>query len=382
MEEKDPQESQASEPQGDQKNTPPKETQPTPSQEPAMAPQPLPGEESYAPPSMPELSNIDAITVAQHVDVKPVYDMVEKVRAQVGKVVIGQNHLIELMIASILVGGHCLIEGLPGIAKTLTSKMLSQSINAQFSRIQFTPDLMPTDITGTSVFNQKEAEFIFRKGPIFSNIILIDEINRAPAKTQAALMEVMEERQITYDGKEYKMDEPFFVIATQNPIEQEGTYNLPEAQLDRFLFRIKIDYPTLEEEQQILRLFENDFEKRQTTKLEAVVSPADISFCQKVVEKVHIKRELLDYIAALTNNTRNNGDLFVGASPRASLAIMKTSKAIAAIRGRDFVTPDDIKYVAMPVMNHRVIISHEREMEGSSVEEIISEILNTVEIPR
>lgn len=331
---------------------------------------------------MPELSNIDAIRVAQHVDVKPVYDMVEKVRAQVGKVVIGQDHLIELMIASILVGGHCLIEGLPGIAKTLTSKMLSQSINAQFSRIQFTPDLMPTDITGTSVFNQKEAEFIFRKGPIFSNIILIDEINRAPAKTQAALMEVMEERQITYDGKEYKMDEPFFVIATQNPIEQEGTYNLPEAQLDRFLFRIKIDYPTLEEEQQILRLFENDFEKRQTTKLEAVVSPADISFCQKVVEKVHIKRELLDYIAALTNNTRNNGDLFVGASPRASLAIMKTSKAIAAIRGRDFVTPDDIKYVAMPVMNHRVIISHEREMEGSSVEEIISEILNTVEIPR
>jgi MoxR-like ATPase len=382
MEEKDPQESQASEPQGGEENSSPQDAQPTPSPEPALTSQPLPGHESYAPPSIPELPNIDAIRVAQHVDVKPVYDMVEKVRDQVGKVVIGQDHLIELMIASILVGGHCLIEGLPGIAKTLTSKMLSQSISAQFSRIQFTPDLMPTDITGTSVFNQKEFEFIFRKGPIFSNIILIDEINRAPAKTQAALMEVMEERQITYDGKEYKMDEPFFVIATQNPIEQEGTYNLPEAQLDRFLFRIKIDYPSLEEEQQILRLFENDFEKRQTTKLEAVVSPADIAFCQKVVEKVHIKSELLDYIAALTNNTRNNGDLFVGASPRASLAIMKTSKAIAAIRGRDFVTPDDIKYVAMPVMNHRVIISHEREMEGSSVEEIISEILNTVEIPR
>ena len=382
MEEKDPNDilpnaEQNDQPQEQEANQKSKPAGDTTSSSPSIS-----DNERCAPPSLPELTEVDAIQDHRHVDVKPVFEMVEKVQGQVAQVVIGQEDLIELMLASILVGGHCLIEGLPGIAKTLTAKMLSQTISAEFSRIQFTPDLMPTDITGTSVFNQKESEFVFRKGPIFSNIILIDEINRAPAKTQAALMEVMEERQITYDGKQYDMDHPFFVIATQNPIEQEGTYNLPEAQLDRFLFRIKIGYPTLEEEQKILSLFEGDFEKRKSTQLQAVVSQSDIALCQKIVEQVHCEKELLNYIAALTNNTRNNGDLFIGASPRASLAIMKTAKAMAAIRGRDFVTPDDIKHVALPVLNHRVLISHEREMGGSSVEEIIKEIINTVEIPR
>jgi len=382
MEEKDPNDILPNTPQDDQPQKQKTDQTSEPADDTTLNSPSVPGHEGHTPPSLPDLPKIDAIQGHRHVDVKPVFEMVEKVREQVAQVVIGQEDLIELMLASILVGGHCLIEGLPGIAKTLTSKMLSQTISAEFSRIQFTPDLMPTDITGTSVFNQKESEFVFRKGPIFSNIILIDEINRAPAKTQAALMEVMEERQITYDGKQYNMDQPFFVIATQNPIEQEGTYNLPEAQLDRFLFRIKVGYPTLEEEQKILSLFEGDFEKRKSTQLQAIVSQSDIALCQKIVEQVHCKKELLNYIAALTNNTRNNGDLFIGASPRASLAIMKSAKAIAAIRGRDFVTPDDIKHVALPVLNHRVLISHEREMDGSSVEEIIKEILNTVEIPR
>lgn len=336
----------------------------------------------FAPPQTQDIPSVASIQAQQYVDVEPVYKAAQNIKNELGKIVIGQEDLIELMLTALFIGGHCLLEGLPGIAKTLTSKLLAQTIDCDFSRIQFTPDLMPTDITGTSVFNQKESDFYFKKGPIFSNIILIDEVNRAPAKTQAALMEVMEESQLTYDGVTYEMQKPFFVIATQNPIEQEGTYALPEAQLDRFIFRIKLNYPSLSEEQQILRLFHSDFDKTQTAKVESVLSPSEIQKCLETIQKVHIKTELLDYIAAVINNTRNNGDLFLGASPRASIAMMQASKAIAAIRGRDFVTPDDIKHVSQPVLNHRVIISHEREMEGTTVEEIINNIMNTVEIPR
>lgn len=274
------------------------------------------------------------------------------------------------------------MEGLPGIAKTLTAKLLAQTIQADFSRIQFTPDLMPTDVTGTSVFNLKESTFSFRKGPIFSNIVLIDEINRSPAKTQAALMEVMEEKQITYDGQRFVFDYPFFVIATQNPIEQEGTYSLPEAQLDRFLFRIKLRYPSMEEEVAILERFQSDFDTRSANQVKAVIGKEALKDFKSQIEKIYIRPELLKYIAAVIDNTRNNGDLFMGASPRASLAMMRTSKAIAAMNGRDFVTPDDIRIVSVPVLNHRLILSHEREMEGVELEEIIQGIIKSVEVPR
>lgn len=306
----------------------------------------------------------------------------QKIKDEIGKVIIGQENSIELMLAALFTGGHILLEGVPGIAKTLTAKMLAKTLNVGFSRIQFTPDLMPTDITGTSVFNMKESEFKFREGPVFSNIILIDEINRSPAKTQAALFELMEEHQVSVDGTTYKMAFPFLVMATQNPIEQEGTYRLPEAQLDRFIFKIMMNYPNLEEEKLILRRFNNDFSARVTNDVEAVLNANDIRRCMDIVEKIYIKEEILDYIAAVVNETRNHGDLFLGASPRASLALLKTAKAIAAISGRDFVIPDDIRAVSDSVLNHRVIASPEREMEGITSQDIIKQIIQKIEVPR
>lgn len=316
------------------------------------------------------------------VDVRPVQERAEQVKHQIGRVIVGQEAMMDQLLVALFTGGHVLLEGVPGIAKTLTAKLLARTINSGFSRIQFTPDLMPADVVGTPVFNMKTSEFNFKAGPIFSNIILIDEINRAPAKTQAALFEVMEEYQITVDGTTYKMESPFFVIATQNPIEQEGTYKLPEAQLDRFLFKIVIDYPSLEEEKSILRRFSNDFTGALRETVQPVLSPADIADCQQRIEQVFIREELLDYIAAIVHNTRNNADLFLGASPRASLALMKTAKAAAAIQGRNFVTPDDIRYVAYPALNHRVILTPEREMEGFNTREILDDIVRKIEVPR
>jgi MoxR-like ATPase len=287
-----------------------------------------------------------------------------------------------LLMTAILCDGHVLLEGVPGIAKTLSAKLLAKTIKASFSRIQFTPDLMPTDVVGTMVFNMQNSNFTFSAGPIFANLVLIDEINRAPAKTQSALFEVMEEKQVTVDGKTYPMTFPFLVMATQNPIEQEGTYKLPEAQLDRFLFKINLQYPELREEEQILHRFKNDFKQSQSADVQAVVTPQQLKQCQELVEKIYIKDELVNYIAAIVHNTRNNGDLFLGASPRASLAIMKTAKAIAAMNNRDFVTPEDIQYVAYPVLNHRIILTPEREMEGYSTREVINQIVKKIEVPR
>jgi MoxR-like ATPase len=275
-----------------------------------------------------------------------------------------------------------LLEGVPGIAKTLAAKLMAQTLNVDFKRLQFTPDLMPSDVTGTTIFNQQQSKFEFNRGPIFSNLVLIDEINRAPAKTQASLFEVMEEKQITVDGTTYKMSFPFMVLATQNPIEQEGTYKLPEAQLDRFLFRIILEYPALEEERQILYRFKDDFKKRQVDDVQAVLTAQEIKECQDIIEKIYIKDQLLDYIAEIIHNTRSHADLFLGASPRASLAIMQTSKAYAAMNGRDFVTPDDIRFVASPVLNHRIILTPEREMEGLQIEDVIEEIIAGIEVPR
>jgi MoxR-like ATPase len=311
-----------------------------------------------------------------------VQEAVSKVRTEVQKIIVGQEEMIDLIIIALFSGGHVLLEGVPGIAKTLSAKLIAQTMSVEFTRIQFTPDLMPSDVTGTTTFNFQKSKFEFNQGPIFSNFVLIDEINRAPAKTQSSLFEVMEEKQVTIDGITYKMAFPFMVLATQNPIDQEGTYKLPEAQLDRFLFRILLQYPSLEEERQILYRFKDDFNKRQTADVLSVVSAAEIKECQEIVEKVHIKDELLDYIAEIIHQTRSHADLYLGASPRASLAIMQTSKAFAAIKGRDFVTPDDIRHVSFPVLNHRIILTPEREMEGLVVQDVIDDIISKIEVPR
>ncbi len=304
------------------------------------------------------------------------------VKREIGKAVVGQETTVDLILAAIFTGGHILLEGVPGIAKTLTAKLIARCLSVSFSRIQFTPDLMPTDVTGTSVFNLKTSEFNFMKGPVFSNLVLIDEINRAPAKTQSSLFEVMEEKQITVDGTTYRMDYPFLVIATQNPIEQEGTYRLPEAQLDRFLFRIKLKYPTIQQEAEILQKYKDDFSQRVMQEVNPVLSREDLKRSQELIEKVHIKDDIILYIAKLVDSTRNNGDLALGASPRASLSLLRASKAIAAINGRDFVTPDDVRFVANPVLNHRLILTAEREMEGAETEDVIREIAEGIEIPR
>ena len=325
--------------------------------------------------------NPDATSPIQS-DIDILNERVTRIRQEIGKVVVGQDQTIELILAGLFTGGHILLEGVPGIAKTLTAKLIARSLSIGFSRIQFTPDLMPADVMGTTVFNVKTSEFSFNKGPVFSNLVLIDEINRAPAKTQSSLFEVMEERQVTVDGTTYKMDYPFLVIATQNPIEQEGTYKLPEAQLDRFLFRIKLQYPTAAQELDILKRFRDDFSMKAIESVKAVIGRDELRHSQEIIEKIHIKDEILEYIARLVDNTRNNGDLALGASPRASLSIMRASKAIAAINGRDFVTPDDVKFVAFPVLNHRIILTAEREMEGIEAEDIIKEIAERIEVPR
>ena len=316
------------------------------------------------------------------IDISPVTNAVEQVKNELRKVLIGQEQMTDLLLVALLTNGHVLIEGVPGIAKTLTAKLLAQTIKAGFSRIQFTPDLMPSDVVGTTVFNLKTSEFNFNPGPIFANVVLIDEINRAPAKTQSALFEVMEEYQVTVDGHTHPVPVPFFVIATQNPIEQEGTYKLPEAQLDRFLLKINVEYPQLEEEKAILQRFSEDFSIRVKDSVKAVFSTSGIASCRKLVEQVRIRKELLHYIAHIVHRTRNHPDLYLGGSPRASLALLKTSKAMAAMRGRDFVTPDDIRYMAYHVLNHRIILTPEREMEGYQARDVINEIVKGVEVPR
>jgi MoxR-like ATPase len=326
--------------------------------------------------------NASASFDSEGVDVSPVQQRAELVKEQISRVIVGQDALLDQMLIALFSGGHILLEGVPGIAKTLSAKLLARTVAAGFSRIQFTPDLMPADVLGAAVFNMKTSEFHFKAGPIFSNLVLIDEINRAPAKTQSALFEVMEEFQVTVDGVTYPMAQPFFVVATQNPIEQEGTYKLPEAQLDRFLFKIILDYPSLEEEQQILRRFRNDFNGVLRDTVVPVLTPAQIADSQKRIEQVYIREELLDYIAAIIHNTRNNGDLFLGASPRASLALLKTAKASAAIAGRNFVTPDDIRAVCFPALNHRIILTPEREMEGYTTREVLEDMIKKVEVPR
>lgn len=311
-----------------------------------------------------------------------VQEAVARAKAEMQKVIIGQDETIDLLMVALLTQGHVLLEGVPGIAKTLMAKLLAQTLSVNFNRIQFTPDLMPTDVVGTTVYNMKTGAFTFNQGPVFSNLVLIDEINRAPAKTQAALFEVMEEQQVTIDGQTYRMEFPFFVLATQNPIEQEGTYRLPEAQLDRFVFKLELTYPEVAEERAILMRFKSDFGRRSMAEVQPVLTAAEVARCQQLVESVYISDDMVDYIAQIVVATRNNGDLYLGASPRASLAILKTSKAMAALQGRDFVVPEDVQTVAYPVLNHRILLTPEREMEGFRTADIIRGILERIEVPR
>ncbi len=318
----------------------------------------------------------------QRTDLSQLNNAIATIREAVGKVIVGQEQMVELMIAGILADGHILIEGVPGVAKTLSAKLMAKLIDADFSRIQFTPDLMPSDVLGTSVFNPKEASFQFKAGPLFSNIVLIDEINRAPAKTQSALFEVMEERQVTVDGTTYTMNTPFMVLATQNPVDQEGTYRLPEAQLDRFLFKIEVGYPTLEEEIIILSNQHQADNRNLLNEIVKVLSAADIAQYRETIRQIVVEHKLLEFIARIVNETRNNPSLFLGASPRASLAIVKASKAFAAMRGRDFITPEDIIEVAPHVLRHRIILTPEKEMEGLTADELIDRIIKSLEVPR
>ena len=324
----------------------------------------------------------ESVNFESRINLAPLLEGVNAIKQELSTVIVGQTKMVDQMLVAILSNGHVLLEGVPGVAKTITAKLLAKTLNIGFSRIQFTPDLMPSDILGTSIFDLKKSEFEFKKGPIFSNLILIDEINRAPAKTQAALFEVMEERQITIDGKQYILDTPFLVIATQNPIEQEGTYRLPEAQLDRFLFKITIDYPKLEEEIIIIQREHFLQDKAKLQNIKTILSSAQITEYQMLVKQIKVEQNLLEYIAKIVINTRENAFLYLGASPRASIAILNASKGFAAIRGRDFVTPEDVKDAAIPVLQHRVIVAPEREMEGISSTEIIKQILEIVEIPR
>lgn len=328
------------------------------------------------------VSESENINFKSRLNLTELQQSITAIKEEINSVIVGQHKMIDQLLVAILSNGHVLLEGVPGVAKTITAKLLSKTLSLHFSRIQFTPDLMPSDILGTSVFDLSKSAFTFKKGPIFSNFVLIDEINRAPAKTQAALFEVMEERQITVEGTTYEMEAPFLVIATQNPIEQEGTYRLPEAQLDRFLFKVVIDYPNLDEEIAILQR-ENALQDRaKLDKIKKVLSQADIIKYQALVKQIVIEPQLLEYIAKIVTNTRDNAFLYLGASPRASIAILNAAKGYAALRGRDFVSPEDIKESAIPVLQHRVMVAPEREMEGLTSEQIIKQIIDTVEIPR
>ncbi|MBC7826959.1 MAG: MoxR family ATPase [Chitinophagaceae bacterium] len=318
----------------------------------------------------------------QRTDLSSLQHSVQTLKDEIGKVIVGQEQMVELLLAAMLADGHVLIEGVPGVAKTLTAKLLSKSIAVGFSRIQFTPDLMPSDVIGTSVFNPRETSFQFKQGPIFSNIVLIDEINRAPAKTQAALFEVMEERQITVDGQTYSLAAPFIVVATQNPIEQEGTYHLPEAQLDRFLFKINVTYPTLQQEFQVLMNHHQSNMENMMNLVHPVISPQQMAALKVQVRAIHIEDKLISFITTIVANTRNHKSIYLGASPRASIGIMNGAKALAAMQGRDFVTPDDIIYVTPAVLRHRIVLTPEKEMEGTSTDEVITQIVQGIEVPR
>lgn len=309
---------------------------------------------------------------------------IAQITGELHKTIVGQEDVIEQILVAILAEGHALIEGVPGTAKTLMVKTLAQIIGARFSRIQFTPDLMPSDITGNNVFNMQTSEFSLRPGPIFTDILLADEINRTPPKTQSALLEAMEERQVTIDGKRYRLSPMFTVLATENPIEYEGTYPLPEAQLDRFMLKILIDYPAEEAEREIVSRWDEGFNSRhlEQVQLNRLQDAEAIQKCRAEIKAMRMEPGVQKYIVELVRKTRNHPTILYGASPRASVALLLCSKALAAIRGRDFPTPDDVRDVAFPVLRHRLALRAEAELDGATTDAVISDIVKTVEVPR
>lgn len=318
----------------------------------------------------------------QRIDLEEISKTMLDLQTEIKKVIIGQDDMVRLIMVAILANGHVLIEGVPGVAKTLTARLVAKCLKTGFSRIQFTPDLMPSDVLGTSIFNPGTGMFEFKRGPVFSNIVLIDEINRAPAKTQAALFEVMQEQQVTMDGITHVMNDPFMVLATQNPIEQEGTYRLPEAQLDRFLFKIIVPYPNETEEINILQRFHQFTEDNVLNMVQPVISDEQVIHLRQLIKSIVVEEKLIQFIAKISVATRNDKGIYLGASPRASIAILNAAKAYAALSGRDFVIPDDVIYVAKPVLRHRIILTPEKEMEGTPEDEVIEKIIHSIEVPR
>ena len=349
---------------------------------PLDAPTPGPAPPDPAVPVPPDPEGSEAGEFGSAVDLAPLASTVDRLRDEVGKLIIGQAGFVDEVLAAILAGGHVLIEGVPGVAKTLTAKLVARASGLDYSRIQFTPDLMPADVLGTSVFSPKTGEFAFHKGPIFAQVVLIDEINRAPAKTQAALFETMEERQATVDGTTYPLPAPFVVLATQNPVEHEGTYRLPEAQLDRFLFKVVVGYPSVDEEAQILQQFQDHGGRVDLDRVRPVLGADAIEAARAAVRAVRVDPKVLRYAAEMVAATRTHPALSLGASPRASIALVTGAKAVAAMSGRDFATPDDVRTVVGPALRHRIQLTPEREIEGVLPSTVLRRIVEEVEVPR
>ena len=303
---------------------------------------------------------------------------------EVSKIIVGQYQFIEYLVVALLSEGHVLIEGVPGLGKTLTARALSSAIQSDFKRIQFTPDLMPADVTGTKVYDTTAGSFYFKKGPLFSNIVLADEINRTPPKTQSALLEAMQEKSITIDGETHILEEPFMVLATQNPVEYEGTYPLPEAQLDRFMMKLLVNYIPQKFENELLSNFNSGYMKDSGNekKINSVITHDDIKACREIIQGVRCDESIINYISSISRATRNSPAIILGASPRASIAVLKTSKTLAAMQGRDFVTPEDVVDMVYPVMRHRIILKPEAGIEGIGNDEILKNIIEKVEVPR
>ncbi len=319
---------------------------------------------------------------AERTDLQDFSEKITQLKKAIGNVIVGQQEAVDLLLTAILADGHVLIEGVPGVAKTLLARLVSRLIDVRFSRIQFTPDLMPSDVLGTTVFNMKTSEFDFHQGPVFAEMVLVDEINRAPAKTQAALFEVMEERQVTIDGVSHRMNDLYTIIATQNPVEQEGTYRLPEAQLDRFLFKIRMSYPTLEEEVSVLQHHQENRKLVKLDDIQPLLSVRELLNMRQQLQEVYIEDSLLRYIASIVQQTRMSKAVYLGASPRAAVAMLNASKAYAMLSGRDFVTPEDIKFVTPNILQHRLLLTAEAEMEGYTALKVAQKLIDKVEVPK